>query len=107
MWLLHPFCATVIRSADKEKLHLLSQIERTLLNNKYNLGLLTPFERSQEISPNALTLPMRVTLASFHVAGQLSVILKLRSPRVFPVIYGTYVFTMNVSEPLVPRELFS
>ena len=41
---------------------------------------------------------MRVTLASFRVAGQLSVNLRLRSRRVFPVVYGTYVPIMNVSK---------
>ena len=73
------------------------------LDSKGNLGLLTPFERSQEVSPNAPTLPMKVTLASFHVAGQLSVNLRLRSRQVFPVICGTYVLIMNVSEALMLR----
>ena len=63
-----------------------SQVEQTFLDDKVNLGLLTPFEASQEISLNAPTLPMRVTLASFDVAGQISVNLKLRSRRVFPTI---------------------
>ena len=55
-------------------------------------------EELEEISPNAPTLPMRVTLASFHVAGQLSVNLRLRSRRVSAVVYGTYVVIMNVSK---------
>ena len=66
------------------------QVEQTFLDNKVNLGLLTPFEVSQEISLNAPTLPMRVTLASFHVAGQTAVNLRLRSRRVFP-IFMTYM----------------
>ena len=78
-----------------------------VLYNKSNLGLITPFERSQEISPNAPTLPMMVTLASFHVAGELSVNLRLRPRRVFPVFYGTYVLVMNVSKTLVQRKLLS
>ena len=94
MWLLYSFCATVIRSADKG---ITSQVERTFLNNTCNLSLLTPFERSQEISPNVLTLSMRVTLASFHVvAGQLSVNLRLHPRRVFPVICGTYVLIITL-----------
>ena len=39
-----------------------------------------------------------VTLASFHVAGQFSVNLRLCSRRVFPVVYGTYVLILNVSK---------
>ena len=74
-----------------------------LLDSKGNLGLLIPFERSHETSENAPTLPMRVTLASFHVAGQSSGNLGLRFRRVFPVIYGTYVLMVNVSEALVLR----
>ena len=74
-----------------------SQVERTFLDNKCNLNLLTPFERSQDISPNAPTLPMRITLASFHVASR----------QVFPVIYGTHVLIMSVSEALMLIEIFS
>ena len=50
---------------------------------------------------------MRVTLASFHVAGQFSVSLNLRPRRVFPVIYGLNDLIMNVSRALGPRKLFS
>ena len=46
-------------------------------------------------------------LGSFHVAGQLSVDLRLRPRQVFPVIDGTYVLIMNISEAWVPRELLS
>ena len=56
---------------------------------------------------NAPTLPMRVTLTIFHVAGQFSVNVRLRSRQVFSVVYGTYVLIMNVSKALVPRGLFS
>ena len=75
------------RSIDKENF-LPSQVELIVLDNKGTLDLVTSFERSQEISPSAPTLPMRVTLENFHVAGQLSVNLRLRSRRVFSVIYG-------------------
>ena len=54
-------------------------------------------EESRDIT-NAQTLSMRVTLASFHVAGQFSVNLRLRSRRVFPVVYSTYVLIMDVSK---------
>ena len=50
---------------------------------------------------------MRVTLASFHVAGQLSINVRLRSDGYFLVIYGTYVLIMNVSMALVTREFIS
>ena len=91
----------MIRSAEKENLAE-SSIERKLLYNTCHLGLLAPFKRGQEILPNDPTLRMRVTSASFHVAGQLSVNLRLRSRRVFLVIYGTHVvLIMNVSEALM------
>ena len=45
-----------------------------------------------------------VTLASFHVAGQLSVDLRLRSRRVFPVVYGTYVVIMNVTKASISAK---
>ena len=55
-------------------------------------------------APNAPTLQMRVTLATFHVAGQLSVNLRLRSRRVFSVVYGTYVLIMNVSKACISAK---
>ena len=81
-----------------------NQVERKLLDNICHLSLLISFKRSQEILPDAPTLPMGVNLASFHVAGQLSVNLRLRSRRVFPIIYGTNVLIMNVSEALLLIE---
>ena len=46
-------------------------------------------------------------LGSFNVAGQLSVSLRLRPRRVFPVVHDTYALIMNVSKALVSRELLS
>ena len=40
-------------------------------------------------------------MASFRVADQLSINLRLRSRGVFPVIYGTHALIMNVCEALV------
>ena len=74
----------MIRSADKENC-LPSQVERTLLDNICNFGILTPFERSQMISPNAPILPVRA----------------------FPVINGTCVLIMNVSEAFALTEILS
>ena len=69
-------------------------MEQKLLDNICHLSLLISFKRIQEILPNAPTLPMGINLASFHVAGQLSVNLKLRSRRVFPVIYGVVIISV-------------
>ena len=55
---------------------------------------------------NAPTLLMRVTLG-FHVAGQFSVNLGLRSRRVFLVVYSTCVPIMDVNKVLMLRESFS
>ena len=50
---------------------------------------------------------MRVALASFHVAGHLSVNLRLRFRWIFQVIYGLFLLIINISEALVLREIFS
>ena len=94
MWLLRPFCTIVTRSTDKENC-LPSEVERTLSDSKGNLKHLTPSERRQE--------PWQASTPPF----KFSVNLRLRSRRVFPVINGTYVLIMNVSEALVVRELYS
>ena len=51
------------------------------------------------MSQNALTLPMGVNLASFHVvAGQLSVNLKLLSRRYF-LLFTAHTVSMRASAP--------
>ena len=74
-----------------------------VLYNKCNLGLLNTVREEPRDITNVPTLSMRATLASFHVARQVSINLRLCSRRVFLVAYSTCVLIMVVGKALVLR----